>query len=411
MLLLVSLKSITSKHFAYVTEYEVDELIYVGKIHPANFHLVTDYYQVSLKSLLQYIIHVSCEYVNKVDLSIKNIVTKHLTEIKTEWNVAALVDGVEGYYTTKFETYFLQEVEVNQNNEFHYGHILHDVFYPVNEIKGKITKKINRKKHIYNKERRTINDDVIIHLLNGWTVDKLRDNLQEMNRKKYIIIFAVFEKLQYVYEANSAYQLNEIEEFNLYYRPFINFLIKNVDMNKFYFQNNGINFSVLYYLSLLKEMNNNSLNFFIDELYVNPINLVRINVRGIIKTCFAYDNEYIVGEPVFYQTGEDSLIGFVHEVFTIPLNNLLEMIEYCQSFDVVRVMKIKEIVHERSNFNNKVILVKIYDGKESNIVISQNDIPYVGQSVNYKGKQVIVVAEPTAVDIENIELQNYNYLD
>lgn len=403
----VNKKGLKIKHFAYVTEYEVEDLVYIGKPHPANFYKVSDYYQTDLKSLLPYIVHLSADYVNKCDLNFKEITKNNLKEVKQEWVVTVLVDGVEGYYKTSFETYFLQEVEVRREDGIFYGHIIKDVFIPVDNIHGEVTKRIVQPPQKFFKERRSINDDIIVHLLSGWTVEKLTENLREMNRTKYVIIFAVFEKLQYLFEENSRYKVNEVEELNLYYRPFINFLIKEVDLNAFYFQNNGINFSILYYLSLLKSVNNSILDFLIDEKYEYPINLVRINIQGVLKTCFAFNHQYQVGEPVFYQANQEYPIGFVHDVFTLPLYKLLEFIEYCKAVEIVQVLRMKEIVDRRSSFDNKVILVKIYDGKQSHIALSPNDIPYVGQSVEYLNAQAIVIAEPSAVEIDNIDVNNY----
>ena len=407
----VNKKGLKIKHFAYVSEYKVGEIVFVGKLHPANFAKVTDFYLTPLKSIYPYIVHISTEYVNKFDTSIKNIVSNHLQEIKDVRNVKVIVDGIEGIYQSKIENYFLQQVEVIKNGETRFGHIINDVYNKEVIISGEVIRSIESNKRIYNKERRIITDEIVDHIYKGWTIDKLKQNLDNMDRIKYINIFATFEKLQDLIENNPKSRLNEIEELNLYYRPFINFIIKNVDLNKFYFQNNGLSFSILYYLSILKGMENTALDFIIDEKYSYMINIVIINVYGHLKKCFAYDKGYLVGEPVLIPHEQEYIIGFVHELNEIPLYELIESIDYYQSIVILQILQLENLVDNRSEFKDKIVLVKIYDGSETHIVIARNYVPFVGQSVEFRGKQAIVVAEATAVEAEKIDTNNYESLD
>lgn len=406
----VNKKGLKIKHFAFNDEYSIDDLVYIGKIHPLNFYKVSDYYQIKLRSLFTYIVHLSSEYVCKYNIFLKKIVKDNLREIKNERVVTVVVDGVEGYYKTNQDTFILEEVQLDINGELRFGHVVGDVYFPVDNIMGLVLTRTYRSNYLYNKERRYLTDEVVKYLLNGWNVSEFSNNLKDMNRTKYIIVFACFERLQFLFVGSEKKKLNEIEELNLYYRPFINYLIKNVDLNSFYFHNNGLNFSILYYLSILKGLENNILNFLIDENIEAPINLVKVNVYGVLKICFAFDNIYKIGEPVLYLSGNEYLIGFIHEVFTLPFNRLTGIIEYCGYSSIVPILNLKEIVDKRSSFDDKVILVKIYDGKDSHIVIASEEIPFIGQSVEYLGKPAIVVAEPSAVERENLDINNYQKL-
>lgn len=407
----VNKRGLKIKHFAYQSDYNIGDLVYISTPRPANFYLVSDFYEVKLKDLLRYIIHISCECVYNFDISYDAIAKYNVSKIKDQEVVKVLVDGENVLATTRFKHFLSQVVEVLVNDEIRIGYIIGDVFFGEEKIKNKILRPILYEKRKYLKEKRTINDDIVYYLFNGWNVQSLKDNLQNMNRKKYIVIFAVLERLMYLIEHNKEKGLNEIEEINLYYRPYINFLLENVNVNNFYYLNNGIIFSLLHYLSLLKMQNIDILDFLLDKKYDFQVPLVDINVYGRIKTCFAYDFNYQIGEPVLIQIEDIYPIAFVHEVYTKPFYELIEDIEYYLSTEIVQIRNLKKIVQERSNFENKVVIVKIYDGDETVVAISDNYVPYVGESVLVSGKFAIVISEPVAVDKDNIDLENYVHIE
>lgn len=369
------------KHFAYGKDYNIGDLVYISTPRPANFYLVSDFYEVKLKDLLRYIINISSECVYNFDTSYDVIAKYNLTEIQDEHVVRVAIGDVEILARTRYNHYITEPVKLVVEDGFKTGYILGDVFFGKRKPKPFVFKILEREKKKFYKERRHIDDNVVKYLFDGWSLDSLKETLQNMNRKKYVVIFSVLERLFYLLDDNKERNLNEIEEINLYFRPYLNFLLDEVDINKFYYHNNGICFSILHYLILYKITNYNSLDFLLDKNYDYNINLVDINIYGKIKTCFAYDNKYIIGEPVFIQLEDVYPIGFVHNVRTLTFSEVIQNIEYFLSPEIVRINKLKEIVEKRSTFDNKVILVKVYDGKDQIIAISDNYVPYVGESV------------------------------
>lgn len=399
------------KHFAYQGEYQIGDLIYIDEINPNNFHLVSDYYTVSMRELLQYIVYVSSKSVYKFDTSYKILAKYNIKKIKDERLVKVIVGSDLYICSSKYEVYDGEPVEVNINGEFKDGFVYSDILYNNNKTNNYIFKRYRRTEETFKKERRNLTDVIIEYLYNGWSLDSFKASLEDMDRKKYVIIFSVFEKIIDTLDENKNKKLNEIEDLNLYYRPFINYLLKKLDINSFYYKNNGVIFSLLSYLSLFKKQNNNALNFLLDEDYDLDISVIDVNLQGTKKRCFAYDKKYIIGEPIFIQINDEYPVAFIHDVKTIKFKELIKDIEYYISSDILSIVNLKEHVKARSSFDNKIILINVYDGKQTSIAISNNYVPYIGENLKVDGKNMIVISEPLAVDKDNVDYENYKQVD
>ena len=58
------------------------------------------------------------------------------------------------------------------------------------------------------------------------------------------------------------------------------------------------------------------------------VNIVYINIDGVIRKFFAYEEEYEMGMPVLVAIENSLILGFVHYAGKIKLFELLQEIEY-----------------------------------------------------------------------------------
>ena len=266
----------------------------------------------------------------------------------------------------------------------------------------------------YQKEYRPLDDNIVDKLIPGWKLNDLKDALKSLNKKKYVIIFSVFEQLFRKLENIEFKELNEVEEFNLYYRPYLNFFLQTIDVNKFYYVISYIKYSLLLYLSYLKRLDSNSLNFLIDKQNIKNINInvAYININGFIKRFFAYDDEYQIGMPVLIDYKNAIQLGFIHDIKKVPLNELINEIEYFEINNYFKYALLDQYLQDNSQSDGKVMIVSLLnDDKKIEACQIKNIVPYIGLNINSHGKHYIVVSDPFLASSDEVDINKLKIID
>lgn len=395
------------KHFAYNKDYKVNDLVYTKSCSPDNLYYVTDTYMTSLNNAISYINYISSGFVYHFEIPIDVIARQSIEKLNAPKIVVVDVWEKIYYFETDFDVYQGMSVEVNIDKEVRVGTVLNYLFfYDEDEYPKLIRPKIIKSKPI-NKEKREFSQEILSFMYPEETIDSFLKILELKTRKNIFKVFKIFDNVIDLISKNDKKLINTIDELNLYFRPLINFIINNIDLNNYYYTNNEICFSILSYLVELKRRKTNILEFLIDGFIDPLVNIVIVNLYGVLLKCFAYDINFIVGEPVFVSLESETHIGFVHEVKKIKFNDLIKDISVYNSFYIVQIMNIQNLIINRSTMENKVIIARVLENKTIKNALFKNYIPYNGEIIDIDKKTYIIIDEPISVNKDDINIEEF----
>lgn len=391
----VNKRGLKIKHFAYDQGYEINELVYIGNLVPNNIYYVSDYYEVDIRNLIPYILHVSSKFVYHFDLGYEEIAKVSIEKMK-EPRVCKIYEQEMHLCYIDFNFYTTMAVEYIYNNEVQIGLIEDEVYYyDPEEVKGEVIRPIIAIEKKVAKERRSLDESVAKYFLRD--LDSFKAYLQDKGN-----FVQIFDELAYLkYAIGTDIKLNMLEKVNLYYRPVLNYILENHNLNYYYYDKD----SLLNLFVTLERTRKNVLTFLIDKDYDYDINIVDINVNGRIKKCFAYEKKYKVGEPVFITFGPQYYIGFVHETRTIPFKELLGEIEYYEISDITSIMNLKTKIINESNIDKYYVFTYVKYKDKVIPAIIKNYVPYTGEVLKYKGNEYLVLEDPIPIAKEKIDLE------
>ena len=391
------------KHFLYDAELKIGDIVYTGNLNSDNLAVVTDIYTTKLGNLLPYIAYVSTEYVYKFSLGYLDISKISIENLFKDKYVRVYSDKVDYVLKIEIESFIGMMVEFSIGDELLTGFISEYLYFYNDKFDGKVIRRIDYFTKVILKERREVTQEVF----DFFQINKTQaDFLTYINKKEnYKIAFNLFNNLNILIKDNLD-KLNLVDEINLYYRPMINFVIANVNLNKHYQKINGVCYSILGYLSQIKKLRDNLLKFLIDKKIDVDIKIVEININGFIKKGFLFDEDLLVGDPVFVNVANNSYVCFIHSVKDIKFYELINKIEYYDSYHITPIKNIEKIVNERSSIEDKVILAKVKSESSVFVFRFNNYIPYVGEMIIHNNERFIVVDEPVAISQDQVELEN-----
>ncbi len=415
----VNERGLKQKHFAYDGIYSIGDYVYVQHLQLRSLGIVTDVYDATLNEIFSYFIYISPRKVYSLIFDVPKAAKECANGLMEKKYVQVRIEDDVYWCEIDFDSYVSQRIRVvdQDKGEDYLGTVVssqirkaklphdHDTLYHALSI-------LKYPKRTYKKEYRPLNDEIMSHLIPGWTLNDLNDALRHLNRKRYIIILSVLEQIANKIEQKTSKQLNEIEEFNLYYRPYLNYLLQTVDLNSFHYGVHHIDFSILFYLTTLKQIQPNSLSFLIDQSYVIDINIVYINIDGVIRKFFAYEEEYEMGMPVLVAIENSLILGFVHYAGKIKLFELLQEIEYYECLVHLKLSSLDQYIAEASNSKGKVMLVSLMnEDKKIDVYRLKNHIPYVGERFVYENHNLVVVGTPIYVGPEEVDIENLKTIE
>lgn len=391
----VNKRGLKIKHFAYDNQFQIGENVYIQDLNPNNIYYVSDYYEVSLKNLLPYILYVSSEYVYHFNIGVEEIAKESIRKLceKAVCRVQFKDESALCYIEIPF--YIGMVVDCVIGNVHHVGNIEEEVFfYEEDDVKGQVVSAVRINVPSLMKERRFVDEEVAHYF--GFSYTDFINFLNQPTRKNKHDVLAFLGNM--ISLITDEKKLNMIEDINLYYRPLINYLLIKYDPNTYYYQNEHNGISLLSFFIFLERVRENILGFLLDKPYDYLINTVAINVNGRIKYGFAYDEHYTVGEPVFIYLDSQYHIGFIHEVKAIPLMTLIKDIAFYISGNITSIKTLNETLIQKSQIDNYHIIVRVKDDQLVRYAIIKNYIPFVGEVLSYQGKQYVVLEEPRTID-------------
>lgn len=396
----VNRDGLRTKFFAYSGKYKKGDLIYIVNCQPRSIFFVCDYYETTIAEILPYVKTIYSDYVYHFNLPLGEIARESIKKLSEDKVVNVKVWDATYYCKAAFEVYTGMKVEVNLDGQVKVGEVLeYTYFYDDMQYPVLLSPFISERKDI-KKERRYFN----LEVLNFFFPEKEEKYLLTLlTSNKYSSKYKIFTKFANLLQALASNKpINLNDEINLYYRPFVNYVLENVDLNTYYYDDKGRTYSILTYLTEIARLDNSFINFLVDVNLDTPINIACVNLYGIKYRVFSYDKKYTLGEPVFINVNGESHIGFIHEIYIKPFNEILHDIAFYQFYEVVQISKLKEILSMRNSLDGKVILAKISNREEVKTVIF-NNVPYVGQMIKLLGKEYIVAEKPFAVSKERIK--------
>lgn len=404
----VNKNGLNVKHFLYDANLNVGDIVYVGNLSGDSLYIVSDVYKTTLRNLISYIAYINPGYVYKFSLDYASISKFSIESLYREKYVRVLSNN--NYYTLKIECdfYIGMMVEFLVGVELLVGIITDHLFFYDDHFDGKVIRRVDYFENIILKERREVTKAVFDYFDINQSPGEF---LTYINKKeKYKICFNLFHDLINIVKDNIQ-KLNLVEEINLYYSPMVNFILENINLNIYYQKLNGICYSVLGYLSSLKRIRDNLLKFLIDKKIDVNIKTVDLNINGFIKKGFAFDLDLKIGDPVLVNVTNNSYIGFVHNIEEVKFYDLLENIEYYDSYHITPVKQIDKVIKERSNILDKVILARMSTDIGSRLFRFVNYVPYIGEIIIYEGKRYVVVDEPFAVKTDEVDLESVSIIE
>lgn len=404
----VNKKGLKIKHFAYDNTYKVDDLVYIGNLTPDNIFLVSDFYEVELKNLFSYILHVSSVRTYHFDIGFEEIAKQSIDKLNERRVCKVKIIDISFLLYIDIDFYNGMEVECSVKNVLYIGIIEEEIYYyQKDDIDGNVIRMISSEVPKIYKERRSMNNDVANYF--GYPLDDfyifLKDSSNKNKQKVFSMLDNIFPLLA------STKKINTIEAVNLYYRPLINYLLKLYNPNEYYLHNDRYCVSLLSYLVNLERIRNNILKFLIDDDLLYRINTVSINVNGRIKHYLAYNYQYKVGEPVFIYLDSQYSIGFVHQITSVILNEMPGKLAYFESANITRIMNLRETILKKTQIEDFHIVILVKEDKEVKYVIIKNYVPYVGEVLNVKGKSYLIIEEPKVIEKDAFDFTNVEVIE